>query len=124
MIVQSHSPPISLRTWIVILAVGVLIFILNIAYTAVNLTLVPISEEIHVDLNNLQWLLSAYVLVWAAFVVPAGRLADLYGKRNALIGGLLIFMVGSSYFGSCSSRDWSCRILSSSLGFYFHKRLA
>ncbi|HBG34841.1 MAG: hypothetical protein A2X70_04675 [Alphaproteobacteria bacterium GWC2_42_16] len=99
MIVQSHSPPISLRTWIVILAVGVLIFILNIDYTAVNLTLVPISEEIHVDLNNLQWLLSAYVLVWAAFVVPAGRLADLYGKRNALIGGLLIFMVGSCLAG-------------------------
>ncbi|MDK3160896.1 MFS transporter [Kamptonema cortianum] len=78
---------------------GVLIFILNIDYTAVNLTLVPIAEEIQTDLNNLQWLLSAYVLVWAAFVIPAGRLADIYGKRNALIAGLIIFMAGSCLAG-------------------------
>lgn len=95
----SHSQPISLRSWIVLLAVGVLIFILNIDYTAVNLTLVPIAEEIQTDLNNLQWLLSAYVLVWAAFVIPAGRLADIYGKRNALIAGLIIFMAGSCLAG-------------------------
>lgn len=95
----SHSQPISLRSWIVLLAVGTLIFILNIDYTAVNLTLVPISEEIKTDLNNLQWLLSAYVLVWAAFVIPAGRLADIYGKRNALIAGLLVFMAGSCLTG-------------------------
>lgn len=95
----SHSQPISLRSWIVLLAVGVLIFILNIDYTAVNLTLVPIAEEIQTDLSNLQWLLSAYVLVWAAFVIPAGRLADIYGKRNALIAGLLIFMGGSCLAG-------------------------
>src|SRR3990167_4698015 len=96
---QPHSPPISLKSWIVLLAVGVLIFILNIDYTAVNLTLVPISEEIHADLNSLQWLLSAYVLVWAAFVIPAGRLADIYGKRNALVAGLLVFMAGSFFSG-------------------------
>lgn len=93
------SPVISLRSWIVLISVGVLIFLLNIDYTAVNLTLVPIAEEINVDLNSLQWLLSAYVLVWAALVIPAGRLADLYGQRTCLIMGLFIFMVGSVLTG-------------------------
>lgn len=96
---QSHSPPISLKKWIVIFAVGALLFIMNIDYTAVNLTLVPIAEEIQTDLNSVQWMLSTYVLVWAAFVIPAGRLADLHGKRNTIIGGFLIFMTGSCLTG-------------------------
>lgn len=94
-----HSSVIPLRSWIVLSAIGLLIFLVNIDYTAVNLTLVKISEEINADLNSLQWLLSAYVLVWAAFVIPAGRVADLYGKRNTLVAGLTIFMLGSCLTG-------------------------
>lgn len=90
---------ISVRSWIVLGAIGILLFVMNIDYTAVNLTLVPISEEINVDLNSLQWLLSGYVLVWAAFVIPAGRIADIYGKRNSLIAGLILFMAGSCLTG-------------------------
>jgi MFS family permease len=66
----------------------------------VNLALLPISEEIECDLNNLQWLLSGYVLTWSAVVVPAGRLADLYGRKNVLISGLIIFMIGSVLTGA------------------------
>ncbi len=99
------SPAIPLRSWFVLIAVGVLIFLINIDYTAVNLTLVPISEEIDTDLSSLQWLLSAYVLVWAAFVIPAGRVADLYGRRTTLIGGLLLFMLGSALTGLGNSLE-------------------
>lgn len=95
----SPAPQISLRSWIVLISIGVLIFLINIDYTAVNLTFVPIAEEINTDLNSLQWLLSAYVLVWAALVIPAGRMADLYGKRRCLIMGLLIFLAGSALTG-------------------------
>lgn len=96
---SAPSSSISLRSWMVLISIGVLIFLLNIDYTAVNLTLVPIAEEIKADLSSLQWLLSAYVLVWAAFVIPAGRIADLYGKRNTLIVGLILFMGGSCLTG-------------------------
>ena len=96
---SAPSSTISFRSWLVLIAIGVLIFLLNVDYTAVNLTLVPISEEINADLTNLQWLLSAYVLIWAAFVVPAGRVADFYGKRKTLIAGLILFMVGSCITG-------------------------
>jgi len=93
------SSAIPLRSWIVLISIGVLVFLLNIDYTAVTLALVPISEEINADLNSLQWLLSAYMLIWAAFVIPAGRIADLYGKRNTLIAGLALFMLGSCLTG-------------------------
>lgn len=93
------SSIIPFRSWLVLIATGTLIFLINIDYTAVNLTLMPISEEINADLDQLQWLLSGYVLIWAAFVIPAGRIADLYGKRNTLIAGLLLFLAGSSVTG-------------------------
>ena len=90
---------IPFKTWLLLIAVGILIFLMNIDYTAVNLTLLPISKELGADINVLQWLLSAYVLVWGSLVVPAGRIADIYGKRNTLIVGLIIFMLGSCVVG-------------------------
>lgn len=83
------------KIWLLLGAFGVLQVLLNMEYTAVNLALMPIAEEINVKLSTLQWLLSAYLLVWGSFLIPAGRLADLYGKRNILIGGLLLFIGGS-----------------------------
>ena len=95
---MSH-PRLSLKTWIVLTAIGILVFLINIDYTAVSLTLLPISEEINADLSSLQWLLSAYALIWSACVVLAGRFADVYGKRSCLIMGLLIFMAASCLTG-------------------------
>lgn len=93
------SMMLSWHSRLILAVISVLVFVMNIDYTAVNLALVPISEEIAGDLNTLQWLLSAYVLVWAAFVVPGGRLADLHGKKTILIIGLVLFMLGSALTG-------------------------
>ena len=95
MTLTATPPRNSFQAWCVIVAIGVLFFLTNTDYTAVNLTLVPIAEELGGDLAELQWLISGYVLVWAAFVIPAGRIADIYGKRPTLIWGLLAFMAGS-----------------------------
>lgn len=91
------TPPSTLNahSWIMLFTIGILIFVMNIDYTAVNLALVPIAAEIDGDLNILQWLLSGYVLIWAALVVPAGRFADIYGKKFSLILGVVIFSFGS-----------------------------
>ncbi len=89
--------------WVLLLAISVLVFLLNIDYTSVNLALLPISEDIAAPLSSLQWLISGYVLVWAALVLPSGRFADLYGKKNALFGGIGIFILGSVIAGFGSS---------------------
>lgn len=94
---------LSWQSWLILLTIDVLVFIMNIDYTAVNLALLPISEDISGDLHTLQWLLSGYVLIWAAFVIPGGRLADLYGKKTILIIGLTVFMLGSALTGMGTS---------------------
>lgn len=91
------------RAWLALMAMSILILLINIDYTAVNIAMVKISEEIGEDLNTLQWLLSAYVLTWAAFVIPAGQLADIYGKRRVLLAGITTFMLASILCGLVSS---------------------
>lgn len=93
------------HSWVLIIAIGILIFLLNIDYTAVNLTLIPISTEINANLSGLQWLLSSYVLTWAAFVIPAGKASDIFGKRKSLVSGLIVFMIGSSLAGLGNSLE-------------------
>jgi EmrB/QacA subfamily drug resistance transporter len=85
--------------WLLLFAISVLVFLLNIDYTSVNLALLPISEDILAPLSSLQWLISGYVLVWAALVLPSGHFADLYGKKNALSGGIGVFILGSIIAG-------------------------
>lgn len=97
---------ITLEMWILLCAVGILIFLMNVDYTAVSLTLLPISKEIGEDLNNLQWMLSGYTLVWASFVIPAGRFADIYGKKTALLLGLTIFALSSAMISASSQIEY------------------
>ena len=92
--VQNLREP-TMRDWLTLGAVGVLVFILNIDYTAVNLALIAISRDINADLNHLQWLLSGYVLIWGAIVIPAGRCTDIYGKKTTILFGLFLFVSGS-----------------------------
>jgi EmrB/QacA subfamily drug resistance transporter len=47
-------------------------------------------------LGTLSWVLNAYAIVFAAFLVPAGRLADHFGRRRFLLGGVATFTVASA----------------------------
>jgi NTE family protein len=63
--------------------------IVNIAFPDIRLSFPDVS------LSGLAWVLSAYNIVFAALLVPAGRLADLVGRRRVFIGGLLTFTLAS-----------------------------
>jgi EmrB/QacA subfamily drug resistance transporter len=47
------------------------------------------------SLGDLSWVLNAYAIVFAALLVPAGRLADRYGNKRAFLAGLLVFTLAS-----------------------------
>jgi len=62
----------------------------------VNVALSPIGKGLHEpSLSDLSWILNGYAIVYAALLVPAGRLADRYGRRQGFILGLALFTTAS-----------------------------
>src|SRR6201995_3582090 len=66
------------------------LFIVNIAFPAIQ------HDFAGTTAASLSWVLSAYAIVFAACLVPAGRLGDLVGRRRTFDLGLVVFAVGSA----------------------------
>ena len=88
-----------LKTNLLLIALTIFMVLINIDYTAVNLALVTVANDLHQNLNTTQWILSAYALAWAAVIIPAGKLADIFGRKRLAIIGLILFMLGSLFAG-------------------------
>jgi EmrB/QacA subfamily drug resistance transporter len=67
--------------------------------SAINLALPSIGAEFEADAILLGWIATSYLLSSAVFLVPFGRLADIYGRRKIFLSGMIIFTV-SSFFSS------------------------
>ena len=63
--------------------------------TAINIALPSIQTELHLSVVALGWLPLAYILSTAVFLVPFGKIADLYGRRLVYVTGLAIFSLSS-----------------------------
>jgi EmrB/QacA subfamily drug resistance transporter len=70
--------------------------------TIVNVALPAIQRAFHASLSDLQWTIDAYALTLAAFLLTAGSLADLFGRRRLFAIGLAIFTAGSLACGLAS----------------------
>ena len=83
------------RRWWTLAAVCTGVFMLLLDITIVNVALPDIERAFGASLSDLQWVISAYALTLAAFLLTAGSLADLYGRRRLFAIGIVIFTVGS-----------------------------
>jgi EmrB/QacA subfamily drug resistance transporter len=81
--------------WWTLGAVVTGVFMLLLDVTIVNVALPDIEGAFHASLSDLQWVISAYALTLAAFLLTAGSLADLYGRRLLFASGITIFTAGS-----------------------------
>jgi EmrB/QacA subfamily drug resistance transporter len=80
--------------WI-LAAVSIALFCVQIDYFAVNLALPRMAADLHTTTTDLQWVISVYMLALGAFMVPAGRIGDIFGRRRALLAGIALFGVAS-----------------------------
>jgi EmrB/QacA subfamily drug resistance transporter len=55
--------------------------------------------NLHTDLIGVMWVLIVYMLIITILAPACGRLADIYGRKNLYVGGLLVFTVGSLFCG-------------------------
>ena len=83
------------RKFGILLAVYLSALAINLDVTIVNVALPSISQELEADTSGLQWVVDGYNLSFAALVLAAGSLSDRYGRRPALLVGLLGFAATS-----------------------------
>jgi MFS family permease len=76
------------------------LFCVQIDYFAVNLALPRMAADLHTTTTDLQWVISVYMLTLGAFMVPAGRIGDIFGRRRALLAGIALFAVVSLILGA------------------------
>ena len=79
----------------ILLTVCAAVLAINLDTTIVNVALPSISRELDASTRQLQWIVDGYNLAFAALVLAAGSLSDRYGRRPALIIGLLGFAAAS-----------------------------
>jgi EmrB/QacA subfamily drug resistance transporter len=91
--VIASEEPVRFR-WI-LAAVSMALFCVQIDYFAMNLALPRMAVDLNSTATNLQWVISVYMLALGAFMVPAGRIGDIFGRRRALLAGIALFGLSS-----------------------------
>ncbi|MBF6618138.1 MAG: MFS transporter [Candidimonas sp.] len=61
----------------------------------VGIVLPTIAGDLNASLADVAWVVSTYVLCFAALLLPAGSVADRYGRKRVFVGGILVFMLAS-----------------------------
>jgi EmrB/QacA subfamily drug resistance transporter len=87
-------------TLVLLSAVGFLDFVDT---SIVNVALPSIRHNLHFSVQNLQWVLSGYLLTYGGFLLLGGRAADLLGRRRILVTGTALFALSSIACGLAQS---------------------
>jgi EmrB/QacA subfamily drug resistance transporter len=85
--------------WFALALLCVTQFVVVLDIAVVNVALPSIQTDLGFSQENLQWVISAYSLVFGGFLLLGGRLADILGRRGVFMAGLVIFSVGSLLCG-------------------------
>jgi EmrB/QacA subfamily drug resistance transporter len=87
------------RKWLALALLVAVQFMVVLDIAIVNVALPSIQTDLGFSQENLQWVISAYALLFGGVLLLGGRLADLLGRRRLFIAGLILFSVASLLAG-------------------------
>ena len=94
------------RRWAALGVCLVVGFMVLLDVSIVNVALPSIEQGIGASESHVQWIVSGYALALGLLLVPAGRFADLRGRRPTLIAGIAVFTVASVACGLALTANW------------------
>jgi EmrB/QacA subfamily drug resistance transporter len=87
------------RKVVILITVCTAVLAINLDTTIVNVALPSIASDLHAGTRQLQWVVDGYNLAFAALVLAAGSVSDRFGRRPALVVGLVGFAAASAVGG-------------------------
>jgi len=93
-------------TYLALGAMALGVFVIANDITAMNVALPAIENDFDTSVTTVQWVVNAYALVFGVLIVTGGRLADLFGRREAFFVGAVVFLVASLAAGAAQSEAW------------------
>jgi EmrB/QacA subfamily drug resistance transporter len=85
---------------------GMAVVVIANDFTAVNVALPTMESDFHTNINTIQWVINAYALTFGVMIVTGGRLADMFGRRDAFFLGTAIFASMSALGGAAQTETW------------------
>jgi len=91
------------RRWLILLILGLGQLMVILDATVVNIALPSAQRALHFSAADRQWIVTAYTLAFGGLLLPAGRIADLVGRKVTFIAGLVGFASASALGGASGS---------------------
>jgi len=104
----SHADPTSAayrRRWWTLAVLALSLVIIGLDNTILNVALPTLQQEFDASASELQWMVDAYIVVFAGLLLTLGALGDRFGRAKALQAGLVIFALSSLWAAYASSAD-------------------
>ena len=92
------------RRWIALVVVCLAMFMNALDGSIVNVALPDIQKSLHFSQSGLTWVVDAYLITFGSFLLMAGRLGDLIGRKKVFLAGVTLFMLASIACGSADSQ--------------------
>jgi EmrB/QacA subfamily drug resistance transporter len=90
---------VSRHKWYALALICMVQFMVVLDIAVVNVALPSIQTDLHFSQENLQWVISAYALLFGGFLLLGGRAADLLGRRRVFMVGIVVFSIASLLSG-------------------------
>jgi len=98
-----EPPAVGGRLWLVLVAMVFGLFMPMLDHLVVNVALPTIQRQLGAGISGLQWIVGAYTLTFAAFMLTGGTLGDRYGRKRFFLAGLALFTLASALAGVSAS---------------------
>jgi EmrB/QacA subfamily drug resistance transporter len=103
--VVAEAPAGDRHRWIALVVVCFGMFMAALDGSIVNVALPAIQKSLHFSQSGLTWVVDAYLISFGSFLLMAGRLGDLIGRKKVFLAGITLFTLASIVCGSASSQE-------------------
>ena len=91
------------RRWLALVVVCLAQLMIVLDISIVNVALPSIQHDLHFTQGNLTWVVNAFLVTFGSFLLLAGRLGDLVGRKRVFLAGVTVFTLASLLCGAADS---------------------